>query len=83
MLPLEDEVATVVGTDATAEEPSTALEPDEETGRRRKAQYRPSNVGRISTTSQPSLDFFVNSLAIASGLALYGLNATYSNMQSD
>jgi hypothetical protein len=47
-------------------------------GRRRKAQYLPSNVGTMLTTSQPSADFFVNSVASASGLESYGLNATYS-----
>ena len=51
---------------------------DEFVGRRKKAQYLPSNVGTMLTTSQPSADFFVNSVASASGLELYGLNATYS-----
>ena len=51
---------------------------DEFVGRRKKAQYLPSNVGTTLTTSQPSADFFVNSAASASGLELYGLNATYS-----
>ena len=39
-------------------------------GRRRNAQYLPSNVGTMLTTSQPSADFFVNSVASASGLEL-------------
>ena len=51
-------------------------------GRRRNAQYLPSNVGTMLTTSQPSADFFVNSVASASGLELYGLNATYSYIRS-
>ena len=53
---------------------------DDCTGRRKKAQYRPSKVVTMSTTSQPSADFFVSSDASASGLELNGLNATYSNM---
>ena len=55
---------------------------DEFVGRRKKAQYLPSNVGTMLTTSQPSADFFVNSVASASGLELYGLNATYSYIRS-
>ena len=39
-------------------------------GRRRNAQYLPSNVGTMLTTSQPSADFFVSSTASASGLEL-------------
>jgi hypothetical protein len=49
-------------------------------GRRRNAQYRPSNVVTMSTTSHPSADFFVSSVASDSGLELKGLNATYSYM---
>ena len=55
---------------------------EEFVGRRKKAQYLPSNVGTMLTTSQPSADFFVNSVASASGLELYGLNATYSYIRS-
>lgn len=50
------------------------------TGRRRKAQKRPSAVVVIDTTSQPSADLRVSSAASPSGLALNGLNAAYSNM---
>jgi prephenate dehydratase len=50
------------------------------TGRRRKAQKRPSCVVVIDTTSQPSADLRVSSAARPSGLALNGLNAAYSNM---
>ena len=50
------------------------------TGRRRKAQNRPSGVDVIDTTSQPSADLRVSSAAKPSGLALNGLNAAYSNM---
>jgi hypothetical protein len=39
-------------------------------GRRKKAQYLPSKVGTMLTTSQPSADFLVNSVARASGLEL-------------
>ena len=48
----------------------TEVAVDEFIGRRKKAQYLPSNVGTILTTSQPSADFFVNSVASASGLEL-------------
>ncbi len=50
------------------------------TGRRKKAQNRPSCVVVIDTTSQPSADLRVSSAARPSGLALNGLNAAYSNM---
>jgi hypothetical protein len=43
---------------------------DEFIGRRKKAQYLPSKVGTMLTTSQPSVDFFVSSTASASGLEL-------------
>jgi hypothetical protein len=60
------EIATGVdGLLATAE-----LGAEEFVGRRKKAQYLPSNVGTMLTTSQPSADFFVSSTASASGLEL-------------
>ena len=43
---------------------------DEVVGRRKQAQYLPSKVGTMLTTSQPSADFFVSSTASASGLEL-------------
>jgi hypothetical protein len=55
----------VDGSLATAE-----LGTEEFVGRRKKAQYLPSNVGTMLTTSQPSADFFVSSTASASGLEL-------------
>ena len=68
--------AVVAGAAESLVTPEVAV--DEFVGRRKKAQYLPSNVGTMLTTSQPSADFFVNSVASASGLELYGLNATYS-----
>ena len=49
-------------------------------GRRRNAQNRPSLVVTMETTSHPSADLRVSSVARPSGLALNGLNAAYSNM---
>ena len=68
--------AVVAGVAESLVTPEVAV--DEFVGRRKKAQYLPSNVGTMLTTSKPSADFFVNSVASASGLELYGLNATYS-----
>ena len=72
--------AVVAGAAESLVTPEVAV--DEFVGRRKKAQYLPSNVGTMLTTSQPSADFFVNSVASASGLELYGLNATYSYIRS-
>ena len=72
--------AVVAGVAESLVTPEVAV--DEFVGRRKKAQYLPSNVGTMLTTSQPSADFFVNSVASASGLELYGLNATYSYIRS-
>ncbi len=49
-------------------------------GRRMNAQYRPSGVVVMLTTSQPSAERRVSSAANDSGLALNGCNAAYSNM---
>jgi hypothetical protein len=49
---------------------TTELCTEEFVRRRKKAQYLPSNVGTMLTTSQPSADFFVSSTASASGLEL-------------
>jgi len=59
-------LATGVDGSLTTAELGTA----EFVGRRKKAQYLPSNVGTMLTTSQPSADFFVSSTASASGLEL-------------
>jgi hypothetical protein len=58
----------VTGVDGLLATPELGKE--EFVGRRKKAQYLPSNVGTMLTTSQPSADFFVSSTASASGLEL-------------
>jgi hypothetical protein len=65
LLVVTEVVTGVDGSLATAE-----LGTEEFVGRRKKAQYLPSNVGTMLTTSQPSADFFVSSTASASGLEL-------------
>jgi len=60
--------AVVAGVAESLVTPEVAV--DEFVGRRRNAQYLPSNVGTMLTTSQPSADFFVSSTASASGLEL-------------
>ncbi len=73
--PADDVVDDVVDDgefDDAAEEPVV--------GRRMNAQYRPSGVVVMLTTSQPSAERRVSSAANDSGLALNGCNAAYSNM---
>ena len=80
---LDDVVSVTVTcavTGATAGVLAVELEVAPCVGRRRNAQYRPSNVVTMSTTSHPSADVLVSSDASDSGLELNGLNATYSYM---
>jgi hypothetical protein len=68
---VEAEVAVVAAaTEVDGLLATPELGKDEFIGRRKNAQYLPSNVGTMLTTSQPSADFFVSSTASASGLEL-------------
>lgn len=72
--------APTAAADATPAAPIGVVLTVEFTGRRRNAHKRPSAAVWIETSSQPSADLRVSSAASASGLALKGLNAAYSNM---